>query len=142
MLDILGDKVVTDVTANDGAWTFLCASWSCTRWLGWWTRIWVLNRFYRSFVYSTVVEILLFWGRTWMTNLKNFCYHDFFLFRKIIIYLLQHPHHYFLIVFVFGLVWFSFDLQNLLPFQLVIGVWKLKYFATFIHYSKFGEIKQ
>ena len=23
-----GNKVVTDVTANDGAWTFLCATWS------------------------------------------------------------------------------------------------------------------
>ena len=23
-----GEKVVTDVTANDGSWTFLCASWA------------------------------------------------------------------------------------------------------------------
>ena len=25
---ILGQKVVTDITANDGTWTFLCVTWS------------------------------------------------------------------------------------------------------------------
>ena len=27
-MQISGEKVVTDVTANDGSWTFLCASWA------------------------------------------------------------------------------------------------------------------
>ena len=26
-----GEKVVTDITGNDGSWTFMCASWTSNR---------------------------------------------------------------------------------------------------------------
>ena len=31
MLSVAGEKVVTDVTANDGLWHFICTSWHSER---------------------------------------------------------------------------------------------------------------